>query len=288
MNVPPGRRPLLYDFPVSFHAQIARLAMVERGVEWETRTVDLGPRLENFEAWFCRLNPAMSVPVLEHGGHRLADTLAICRYVDENFPGERLLPVDVAGRALVEEWTELKREFPDRDLTYGLLKGLPGKLARQGIARRRARLEQHREANPDLANHYAAKILDVDEFERTVNDPVAVQARLERTRALLDRLGSQVAGGPWIAGPRYSLADVVWTAILARLELVGLAAELRTRPAVARYWERLKSRPSFRAARMHTRTPAGLIVPLLVRALWVPLLMAALIILALVWVLASG
>jgi tetrachloro-p-hydroquinone reductive dehalogenase len=287
MNVPPGSRPLLYDFPVSFHAQIARLAMVERGVDWETRTVDLGPRLENFEPWFCRLNPAMTVPVLEHGGHRLADTLAICRYVDETFPGERLLPVDAAAREPVEEWSELKREFPDRDLTYGLLKGLPGRLARQGLARRRTRLEQHREANPELANHYAAKILDLDEFERTVNDPVAVQAHLERTRALLDRLESRIAEGPWITGSRYSLADVVWTAILARLELVGLGGELRDRPAVARYWQRLKSRPSFRAARMHTRTPAGLVIPILVRALWVPLLMGALIILALVWVLAS-
>jgi glutathione S-transferase len=80
---------------------------------------------------------------------------------------------------------------------------------------------------------------------------------LERSRRQmhdhLDALEAQLraTGGPWILGGSFSLADVSWLVIFERLaQADGLEvfAGGGRRPACARYWERLKKRPSYAAA----------------------------------------
>jgi glutathione S-transferase len=69
----------------------------------------------------------------------------------------------------------------------------------------------------------------------------------------LDALEEQLAktGGPWILGEMFSLADVSWLVIFERLRRAdSLDAFLGgdRRPQCAAYWERLRARPSYRAA----------------------------------------
>src|SRR5262249_60211824 len=56
--------------------------------------------------------------------------------------------------------------------------------------------------------------------------------------------------------PAYSIADVVWTAFLARVEFAGLGAEIPKRPALVRYWRAMQERPSFSAADIWTKPHA--------------------------------
>ena len=74
----------------------------------------------------------------------------------------------------------------------------------------------------------------------------------------LDRLGEHLekSGGPWIAGVRFTLADVSWVVILDRL----VEADWQDyfwgngqRPAIAAYWQRLQERPSYREAILEQR-----------------------------------
>ena len=53
--------------------------------------------------------------------------------------------------------------------------------------------------------------------------------------------------------PAYGVADVVWTVFLARMEFVGMGAELLKRPALARYWRAMQARPSFAPADIWTK-----------------------------------
>ena len=56
---------------------------------------------EQMEPAFAALNPQKLVPVLDDGGNRLIQSLAILEYLEEIRPEPPLLPADPAGRARV-------------------------------------------------------------------------------------------------------------------------------------------------------------------------------------------
>ncbi len=259
---------VLYHYPLSYGSQIVRLALAEKGVAWRGWVVDIGPVHENYAPWYMRLNPRGVVPTLQHGNRIVTETVEICRYIDAVFPGPRLIPETKEERNRVEEWIGLVGTFPERELAYGVLGGIPGAFRRADLRRRKRVLKQLAAAHPELRDLYAAKYKDVVEWERAVNDPSWVDGVLSDAETLLGRLEVRLADREWILGARYSLADVVWTAFLARLEMLGLShmwAETE-RPAVAAYYARLRARPSFRAAPVFRREALSVVIPSLLRA----------------------
>ncbi len=65
---------------------------------------------------------------------------------------------------------------------------------------------------------------------------------------MLDKLESELKQSEWLGNNNYSLADVVWTATLHHLEELDFANlwSKEKLPAIADYWQRLKTRPSFK------------------------------------------
>ena len=65
-----------------------------------------------------RLNPAGSVPVMIHDGHSLLESAIITEYLDEVFPGKKLMPAAPLEKAHVRLWTKwCDIQFkPDLDL----------------------------------------------------------------------------------------------------------------------------------------------------------------------------
>lgn len=247
---------VLYHYPMSYASQIVRLALAEKRVtDWVGRVVDVGPPHQNYEPWFMRLNPAGAVPVAEFDGEVVAGSIAICREVEARFPDRPLLPEDDAARAATERWIELHQAFPDMALTYARTSGVIGVLARQDLPARIRALERYRAANPDLAPAYDAKIAQFEELRRTLANPARVVELEQHVDGMLHALEAQLSANLWIGGPDYGLADVAWTALLARLEMLNMTALFAPRraPATADWYVRVKSRPSFRAAPMFTR-----------------------------------
>lgn len=72
------------------------LALVQTGAPFETRTIWLDHA--DTAAELARL-PAGKVPVLDHDGLVIWDSLAICEYLNETFPDANLWPADRAKRA---------------------------------------------------------------------------------------------------------------------------------------------------------------------------------------------
>ncbi|MBI2091271.1 MAG: hypothetical protein HYT78_21455, partial [Deltaproteobacteria bacterium] len=54
--------------------------------------------------------------------------------------------------------------------------------------------------------------------------------------------------GPWLAGPDFSLADIAATPYIVRLEMLKLSRMWDNKPGVAKWWERVKMRPSYETA----------------------------------------
>jgi glutathione S-transferase len=86
----------LYDADRCPYCARARIALAEKGVEYETVVVDLDDR----PAWIYEKNPTGRVPVLEEDAFVLPESAVIMEYLEERYPDPPLLPLDPAARAL--------------------------------------------------------------------------------------------------------------------------------------------------------------------------------------------
>jgi glutathione S-transferase len=111
--------PTLYDAPRCPFAARARIVLAEKGVEYETVTIDLDDR----PAWLYEKNRLGRVPVWEDGAFLLPESRAIMEYAEERWPEPRLLPRDGEARALVrlaiERFEQLRGPY------YGVRRGDP-------------------------------------------------------------------------------------------------------------------------------------------------------------------
>ena len=93
-------RAILHDYFRSSAAYRVRIALNLKGVEYESRPVDLREG-EQKSTSYKALNPQGFVPMLEIDDHRLTQSLAICDYLDARFPQPPFVPSDASDRAHV-------------------------------------------------------------------------------------------------------------------------------------------------------------------------------------------
>lgn len=92
--------PVLYvdRFWISPYAFSAFVALTEKGVKFEAREVALDQQAQH-KPEFRDASLTARVPALDDDGFWLAESSAIVEYVDERWPGPRLMPEDVKDRA---------------------------------------------------------------------------------------------------------------------------------------------------------------------------------------------
>lgn len=91
-------KPVLYDYYRSSAAYRVRIGLNLKGVEYETRQVNLLESAQQSDAYRA-LNPQGFVPMLEIDGQRLTQSLAILNYLDVRYPNTPLIPARAAERA---------------------------------------------------------------------------------------------------------------------------------------------------------------------------------------------
>ena len=96
----------LYTFFRSSASFRVRIALNLKGIAWESVPVSL-PKAEHAEARFKAINPQGLVPALDDSGRLMAQSLAIMEYLDEAYPGPKLLPGDPFDRAYVRAYSQL-------------------------------------------------------------------------------------------------------------------------------------------------------------------------------------
>ena len=84
----------LYDAARCPYCARVRIALVEKGLDYEPVEIDLGNRPE----WLYELNPSGKVPVLDDG-FVLPESPVIMEYLDERYGDLPLLPDDLERRA---------------------------------------------------------------------------------------------------------------------------------------------------------------------------------------------
>ncbi|NNM76011.1 glutathione S-transferase family protein [Sphingomonas sp. ID1715] len=106
----------LYMRPIAPNAVKVFVFAAERGVTLDT--VDVGTLSE---AEYRRINPLLQIPVLEtDDGLLIAESLTICRYLDEVTPGTSLFGATPQERATVSMWERrAERMLMDPAIEYG-------------------------------------------------------------------------------------------------------------------------------------------------------------------------
>lgn len=253
--MPGSDKPRLYHAPSSYYSMIARLALHEAGIVYAPVFMDIHVHASQQQPDYVRLNPNMTVPTLVLRERVLDQSRAIAEFA--------LGTGDAARAADIKAWVDLHYGFPIEELTFG---GILAKdpLARIMIPRLLARAERrllaYAAAYPDLAALYKARAAVFAERLRIFSPDDSIRLSEKRRNeaiGFLDQLESALSDGRTVlVPPAYSVADVVWTVFLARMEFAGLGVEITKRPALARYWTAMQMRPSFAAADIWTRLHA--------------------------------
>lgn len=200
----------IYDSKTAPNPRRVRVFLAEKGIEVPYQEVDL-VSAENRSAEFRKKNPLGVVPVLElDDGTYISESVAICRYFEELHPEPPLMGVDARDRAVVEMWQrrmELEMFIP--------------------IA------QVFRNSHP----FFKGRIAQVPEYGE------ACRKIAEQRLGWLDGV---LADRPFIAGERYTIADVT---ALCGIDF-GKVSDIRIQPEqknLARWYESVKSRPSAKA-----------------------------------------
>src|SRR6266508_3290839 len=93
----------LYHGTTSVCAIKARLALHEKGLEWDGEILDLH-RGDQHRPEYLQLNPNGVVPTLVHAGRVIIESTLIIESLDESFPDQPLMPSDPFQRAKVRLW----------------------------------------------------------------------------------------------------------------------------------------------------------------------------------------
>ena len=96
----------LYTFFRSSASFRVRIALNHKGLTYEHAGVSL-PKGEHLEGGYKSVNAQGLVPALEDGGRLLTQSLAIIEYLDEVYPGPKLLPVAPLDRAYVRAFSQI-------------------------------------------------------------------------------------------------------------------------------------------------------------------------------------
>ncbi len=185
-----------------------RIFLAEKGVSIPRVEVDLA-KLEHKTPKFSALNPFGTIPILElDDGTRIAETIAICRYIEALWPEPNLFGLTPVEQAMIEMWQrqlELRLLFPIAQIV--------------------------RHSHPKMAEMENPQVPDW----AAVNRPKALHAMEIVDEALRDR--------PFIAGDRFTVADITGLVALdfTKSARIAIPPEL---VYLNRWHEGLKARPS--------------------------------------------
>jgi glutathione S-transferase len=197
----------LYDAKTAPNPRRVRIFLAEKGMAVPIEEVDI-VAAQNRGPEFRAKNPLGTVPVLElDDGTMIAESVAICRYVEEIQPEPPLMGVGATDRAVVEMW--------QRRMEYELFVPVT-QVFRNGHRFFAGRIPQVPAYGEVCRSHAAARMAWLDEV-------------------LADR--------PFVAGDRYTIADI--TALCA-IDF-GRVSDIRIQPDqrnLRRWHDAVSSRPS--------------------------------------------
>ena len=199
----------LHESP-SPNARRVTVFMAEKGIECEKVSVDIRGG-ENIQSEYLRKNPAGRVPVLElDDGSFISESMAICRYLEAIQPEPNLFGVSAIEIANVEMW--------QRRVELNLFSEIAG-------------------AFRNITGFFKDRETCVEEWGRVC---------AEKAPKALAMFDDQLSNNEYLAGERFSVADITLAITLDFAEMVKVAP-LPTLDNISRWREGVVTRASLAA-----------------------------------------
>lgn len=223
----------LYHGEMSTCAQKIRLSLAEKGLEWESRHLDLRAA-EQHRPDYLELNPNGVVPTLVHDGIPVIESSVILQYLEDCFPAPGFLPRAAHDRARMRNWMKALDESIHAHC--GVLSSAIAFRHQPG----------HEDQIKTMVNP-AKRARKMESFRLGIEAPLFADA-LKRFIRMLDDMEAALNDTEWLAGDRMSLADFSYAPYCTRIEQLSLTGLMEARPKVAAWFTRIKARPSYKTA----------------------------------------
>ena len=206
----------LYDFELAPNAQRVRVFLAEKGLEVPTEQLNVRDD-DQFVEPFTSMNPFHCVPFLElDDGKVIAESMSICRYLEELHPEPPLFGRTAEERAVIDMWLrrfELDAFIPMLHAVRNHVPMFSGRV-----------VPGTRTDLPQL--------------------PVMVTRGQEMMEVFLARVEPHMAQNEFIAGPDFTIADI--TGFFTVRMTNALEMDLTTSyPAVTAWFAKVSQRPAF-------------------------------------------
>ncbi|MDO6591367.1 glutathione S-transferase family protein [Loktanella sp. D2R18] len=198
----------LYHYPLSPFSRKVRLCLAEKKIEVGL----VEERYWEQDADFLRRNPAGKIPVLKMDGRTMADSAAICEYLEEKFPTPALLPKDLDARY---EARRIVGWFDDKFYHEVTSKLIGERVYRKVMGT----------GYPDSAN---------------------VKSGARAIKYHLDYMAYLLEDRRWLAGNEMTIADFAAAAHLSCLDYTS-DVDWNRHEVVKDWYAKIKSRPAFRS-----------------------------------------
>ncbi len=201
----------IYDFALAPNPRRLRIFVAEKGLKIPVEQVDIFTGKNRTPEMLAK-NPAGGLPVMElDDGSHLAESVAICRYLESLHPEPNLMGKDSRDQVEIEMW--------NRRVELGLFSAA-------------SRAFQH------TSELFKERLKQFPEYGETQRAAVTQQ---------LQWLDAQIGNKPFIAVDRFTIADITAeVAVDFAAQFAGVTAD----PALknlARWHQSVSSRPSAKA-----------------------------------------
>ena len=236
----------LYHWEPNANSGKPMLALMEKGVAFNSHYLDL-LKFDQHKPEYLAINPQGTIPAMVHGERVLTESTAIMEYVDEAFPGPKLMPDDPRDRWRIRWWMKLMDQWLGPSFSMIGWSVFVGPAVR---SRDQAELKAAVERIPLPERRVA--------WTKAISGNFSDEEMAESRRrvALGIRMLEEALGErPWLASNEFSLADINGFNLAYALPLAQptLSNDELT-PNILRWLRTIYARPATRACWAMGRT----------------------------------
>ncbi len=223
----------LYNAPQSTCSQKARITLLEKGLSYTERKLDLF-RGDQLKPEYKAINPNGVVPSLVCDGRPVIDSSVIMEFLDDVVREPSLRPSDAFERATMREWMRFFEEVPTpaiRVPSYNLV------FLRHFQAMTEEEFIAFGESKPLRKDFFLR-------MGRTGYSADEMRQSLQRLKLTVNRMDLTLDDGRSYLLGDYSLADICILPTFLRMNDIGLAPLWADSAPVARWFERASTRSS--------------------------------------------
>jgi glutathione S-transferase len=112
-------KPIVYGPRYSVYTRAVLMALIEKKVDHDVVHVEMDDN-EHRAPDHLKRHPFGMLPAFEHNGFMIYETVPILNYVDDAFPGPRLMPGDIHRRTRAAQILSVINSYAYRPLVWGI------------------------------------------------------------------------------------------------------------------------------------------------------------------------